>query len=177
MSILFTAKYYPQSPCKQLKNVYHEGDKPTASFRHAHDYEALMIQTQIRLSWPRVSHEMNDNTQHHQHNPDKRQAVAFAGVFQVSTMHWKVPQTIWTDDICMRKENCSCRILSGGGKSTSVYKTLRTSCHERKGCQSDEKIQHATVSVEAKKDRGGQKQQCHGEQCDHIYIREWIKSK
>lgn len=63
---------------------------------------------------------MNDNIQHHQHNPDKREAVAFADVFQVSTMHWKVPQMIWTDDIYMRKENCL-----AGGKRTSVYKTLK----------------------------------------------------
>lgn len=68
---------------------------------------------------------MNNNTQHHQHNPDKRKAVAFADVFQVSTMHWKVPQTIWTDDIYMRKENCSCRILSGGGEKDKCLQDIK----------------------------------------------------
>lgn len=43
--------------------------------------------------------------------------------------------------------------------------------------KSDEKIQLATVSVEAKKERGEQRQQYHGEQCDHMYTRECIKSK
>ena len=35
--------------------IYREGDKPTASYKHAHDYETLMIQTQIRLPWSHVS--------------------------------------------------------------------------------------------------------------------------
>lgn len=35
--------------------IYREGDKPTASYKHAHDYETLTIQTQIRLPWSHVS--------------------------------------------------------------------------------------------------------------------------